>query len=169
MLFPPPKRLAIPAMSPPSPAILPSPPPLNVLATPPEAVCLRRLAHSLPLCAEVVALLDGDPKLMPVGRVFEFMPEIFVSPALLGLIVFSAAPCGCVITLVGASSLLRLCPFIFWLPSCVKRPDKLFLLFATLYLHLPRLFKHYDCIGRLGIHVPQAASSTLFPISKLIE
>jgi len=60
----PPKRLVISEMSPPSPAILLSPP-LNTLASPPEAVCDSTLFQAFPLDDEVgVVLLDGLPNWM---------------------------------------------------------------------------------------------------------
>jgi len=104
---PPPKRLAIPEIRPPRPAMLLNPPPRR-LATPPDAVFVSKLAHSLPDCEVLVLVLEGDPKLMPVGPVFAFKPVAFVSPEAVGLMVFSVLLCGCVMMLVGANNLLTL-------------------------------------------------------------
>lgn len=93
LLPPPPKRLAIPEISPPSPVMVLRPP-LSALATPPDAVCFSKLLHSLSDCEVAVLLLEGEPKLIPVGTVFAFIADIRVSPELDGLTVFSVPPCG---------------------------------------------------------------------------
>jgi hypothetical protein len=112
----PPNRLAIPEISPPSPTMLPNPL-LNALATPPDAVFVSKLVHSLPGCDVPALLLEGDPNLITVGTVFAPIEDVRVSPGLVGLMVFSATACGRVMTLVGANSLLMLWPSIFWLAN----------------------------------------------------
>lgn len=61
----PPNRLAIPEINPPSPPMLPNPPPVKALATPLEALCESRFPQDMPLDVEVL-LLDGLPKESPL-------------------------------------------------------------------------------------------------------
>jgi hypothetical protein len=137
---PPPNRLAITEIKPPSPAMLLSPP-LKALETPPDTVCFSKLPQTLLDCDEVVVLvLDGEPNLIPDGTTFAVSDEVRVSCALGGLTVFSLPACKVVSTLAGVSSLSMLCPFIFGAVSRLNLPDKLLLRFATLFLHSPRLF-----------------------------
>jgi hypothetical protein len=92
LVLPPPKRLAIPEIKPPKPAMLLNPP-LKALAIPPDAVFVSKLAHSLPDCEVLGRLLEGDPKLMPVAAVFAPIADVLVSPELGGLMVFSVLLC----------------------------------------------------------------------------
>ena len=140
VLPPPPNRLAIPEINPPSPAMLLSPPP-KALETPPDTVCFNKLPHTLPDCDAVVVLLfDGEPKLIPVGTTFAVNDEARVSVAVGGLTVFSVLACNDVSTLWGVSSFSTLCPSILGTVNRLNLPDKLLLRFATLFLHSPRLF-----------------------------
>ena len=139
---PPPKRLAIPEMSPPSPAMLPKPP-LNALATPPEAVCLSKLANTLLDCWLLVLLFDGDPNLMPLGTVLALNEEDLVSPRLGSFVLCELLGCAGLTILVGDSRVLAFCPFIFKRDSWPNRPDKLFFRLLTSFLHFPRVFERY--------------------------
>ena len=135
---PPPNRLAIPAMSPPSPAMLLSPL-LSGLDAPPETVCFTRLPQTLPDCEAVVLVLEGDPNLRSVGTVFALNDEVRVSGELGAFAAFSLSGCEEVSRLDGVKNFSMLSPFIFGLGSRPNLPDKLLLRFATFILHSPRL------------------------------
>lgn len=140
MLLPaPPKRLAIPEISPPRPAILPSPP-LSALEMPPDAVCLSTLLQTLLGCELVLLLLDGDPKLIPVGTAFAVSDEFRISDGAEGFTVSSVPGCESASKLEGVNRRSMLCPSTLGLASRLNLPDKLLLRFATLFLHSPCLF-----------------------------
>lgn len=137
LLLLPPNKLRIPDTSDPSPPMLPNPPP-KALEIPPEAVCFSKLLHTFPDTEVLAFVLEGVPKLIPVGRSFALIETALLSPEFPIVSVFSVLACEGFTNWAVESNLLILRPSSLTRDSWLIRPDKLFLEFATFILHSPR-------------------------------
>ncbi len=135
MLFPPPNKLAIPENSPPSPAMLLSPP-VRALDIPPEAVCFIRLVNMLELLVVAVREFDGRPKLIGTAVSFPVRDGVRMSLKEGGLLILLEVLEEEPDSTVALSDLEKLRPSTFGVPIPVTRPARPFLLFAIFNLQL---------------------------------
>lgn len=135
---------------------MPPKPPLSALAIPPDAVCVSKLVHSFPDEEAVVRVLDGVPNLILADLTVWLRDSARVSLERPDCNFFSEEPVtGVVAGVLGGRTL--------------GEPGKLFLDFATLTFHPPRLFQHQNRVRCFRFHRMKTFCPKLLPVPELLQ